>query len=263
MAAFYVYVDDSGKYENITNKYTALCGYLAGAEEWQRFAKEWTYCRMRWQVPPIHMSPIMFPDRRPEWQDVRNKWGPQWEERRDAMVGEFSRIIRNSHLVYAGAVVDAEHFRSLQESDFKRESKDPLYLAFHRVVMQGLEKTEIIDACSPIGIIIDDDRASSLRCYELLHLLKQAFPKVRNRVHSLCYADDKSYPGLQAADMIAYESRGFMEERRKNPSAESSELYASLTFFKTHQPKLYTAALLDELNLLKYDGSTSGDAKES
>lgn len=141
MAAFYTYVDDSGKYENLSNKYTALCGYLAGAEEWQRFAKEWTYCRMRWQVPPIHMSPIMYPERRKEWQDVKSKWGPQWEEKRDRMIEELSRIVRNSYLVSVGAVIDVEHFRSLPESDFTRASKDPLYLAFHRVVMQSLRNS--------------------------------------------------------------------------------------------------------------------------
>jgi hypothetical protein len=63
----------------------------------------------------------------------------------------------------------------------------------------------------------------------------------------MCFGNDKSYPGIQAADILAYESRRLMIERTKNPDYEPTELYLALTFFLHHQPKLYTPAILDEL----------------
>lgn len=120
-------------------------------------------------------------------------------------------------------------------------------LAFHQLVMRGIEKTEVIDKHSPISLVIDDDRDSSLRCHEMLNILKLAFPNVKERISSISFVNDRAYPGIQAADMIAYESRRLMVDRIADPMAQGSSLYASLTFWLNHQPKFYTPAFLDML----------------
>jgi hypothetical protein len=60
--------------------------------------------------------------------------------------------------------------------------------------------------------------------------------------------NDDSYPGLQLADMISYESRRLMVEKLKNSKAEPSELFQSLTLLLTHQPHLYTPEVLDKMH---------------
>jgi hypothetical protein len=37
--------------------------------------------------------------------------------------------------------------------------------------------------------------------------MKNQLAKVRERVAGICFVDDKFYPAVQAADMVAYESR--------------------------------------------------------
>jgi len=244
MAAFYIYVDDSGKYENPNNDYVSLCGYVAHITEFQRFSNEWLNCRHVWQVPPIHMSPIMYPDRDKEWQKVKDLWGVNWEDMRQRMLKEFGQIVLRNNVVCVGAVVDAKHYRSMQKSKFK-ENLTPLSFAFNHVVMDSIKITETTDKHSTINIVVDDDRESSLHCYKMLDYLKQAFPEVRERIDGICFVNDRSYPSLQAADMIAFESRQFMQARIKNPAAESTELYKCLTRWGMHQPVLYTA---DHLN---------------
>jgi len=59
---------------------------------------------------------------------------------------------------------------------------------------------------------------------------------------TLCFVDDVSYPGVQAADMIAYESCSVM----KNPDAKS-ELYDELTFYRSNQPGFYRPEVIDDL----------------
>ncbi len=245
MAAFYIYVDDSGKYENPKNDYISLCGYVAHISEWTRFSQEWLNCIHVWQVPTIHMSPIMYPDRDRRWQEVKDKWGDNWEKKRDRMLGEFGQIILRNSMVCVGAVVDAKHYRAMPPSKFT-ENLTPLSFAFQHCVMKGIQTTEVIDDHSPVSIVIDDDRESSLHCYEMLDRLKQAFPKVRKRVDGICFVNDRSYPAIQAADMIAFEARRLMEARVKDPTAESSELFSSLTRWGIHQPALYTAEHLDK-----------------
>jgi len=252
MAEFYIYADESGKMSSKAD-YISLCGYISHVSEWQRFSLEWNNCRFRWGVPAVHMNRIMFPERKEdEWLDIRKKWGRDWEAKRDLMLDDFAATIRNAHLVCIGAAVDAKHFRSLPESEFKKEAKDPVYLAFHTLVMRGIEKTETVDKCSPISIVVDDgDEEYSIGCIKLLNSLKQhpspKFQKVRDRIDGMCFGNDRSYPGLQAADMVAYEARRLLVERIKDPKAEPSKLYESLTLLLIHQPGLYTPAILDQL----------------
>lgn len=249
MATFYIYADESGKLKQ--SDYTSFFGYIGHASEWARFGMEWDNARMRWQVPAIHMRAIRFPERDKEWSEVKARWGRDWEARRDLMLNDFVQTIRSAQIVALGAVVDAKHFRSLPDSDFKKESRDPLYLAFHTVVMRGIETTEVVDKHSPISIVVDDDQDYSIGCYKLLDVLRThpdlMFSKVKERIHGMCFGNDKSYPGIQAADMLAYESRRLMVEKIRDPNFPASEMYLALTLFLQHQPHFYTPAILDQL----------------
>jgi Protein of unknown function (DUF3800) len=265
VATFYIYGDESGKLK--ANDYTSFCGYVAHVSEWQRFAMEWNNCRFRWEVPPVHMARVMFPDNKDdEWRKVKENWGKSWEKKRVLMLTDFAATIRSAQIACVGAIVDARHFRLLADQDplFKNAHKDPIHLSFHTFVMRGIEKTETIDKHSPIGIVVDEDPEFSMRCYEQLNGLKQTFPKVQERVHAISFVNDVSYPGIQAADMISYESRRLMVERITRPDAEPSELFLALTLYGTHQPHFYTPAVLDELqasNPLK--GQDDNAAKQS
>ncbi len=88
-----------------------------------------------------------------------------------------------------------------------------------------------------------------MKCYEQLNGLKKTFPKVRERVHAISFVNDESYPGIQLANMISYESRRLMVERISKPDTEPSKLYEDLTLFGTHHPHFYTPAVLDELKV--------------
>src|SRR5215472_923291 len=175
MAVFKIFADDSGKFETKNCEYTSLCGYVGHTAEWERFSIEWNNCRLRWQVPPIHMRRIRYPEEDPEWKAIKDKWGSMWEDKKKDMLEEFSCLVRNASIVCVGAVVDARHYRSLPAAPLKEHYKDSLSLAFHQLVMRGIEKTEAVDSHASIGIVIDDDRDSSLRCHEMLAVLKTAF----------------------------------------------------------------------------------------
>jgi hypothetical protein len=149
VAVFHIYADASGK---LTGKsdYTSFCGYVAHVSEWSRFQLEWDNCRFRWQVPPVHMSAIMSPERDMEWSKVKAKWGDDWEAKRDFMLSDFAATIRSAQVACVGAVVDAAHFRTLADADpdFKSFYKDTMYMSLHTLIMRGIEKTEILRSAS-------------------------------------------------------------------------------------------------------------------
>lgn len=206
----------------------------------------------------------MFPDNRDdEWRKVKENWGKTWEKKRELMLKDFAATIRSAQIACVGAVVDTRHFRLLTEQDslFADAYKDPIRLSFHVFVMGGIEKTEVIGKHSPIGIVVDEDPEFAMGCYEQLSGLKQAFPKVQERVHAISFVNDESYPGIQAADIVSYESRRLMVEKITKPDAEPSELFLALTLHGTHQPQFYTPAVLDKLQatnpLKREDGSAA------
>ena len=195
----------------------------------------------------------MNPDaKEDEWTATKRAWGDEWDAKRDIMLGDFATVVRSAHIACVGAVVDAAHFRKLSETDakFKEHFQDPVYAAFHTLVMRGIEKTEIIDMYSPISLVVDDDQEYSLGCYRYLNQLKMNFPKVRDRIQGMCIVNDKSYSTVQVADMVAYESRRLMVERKRCPGTAMSEMYKALTLYGTHRPRFYTPEILDELRKL-------------
>jgi len=247
MAVFHIYADASGKLSN--SAYTSFCGYVAQVSEWARFTSEWENCRFKWQVPPLHMSAIMHPDEDAVWGKVKARWGTEWEAKRDAMLEDFAGTVRRADIVCVGAVVDAAHFRKLAfaDPDFAKLFKDTMYLALHKLVTQGIEKTEVVDKHSPISLVLDDDPEYSMMCYGLLQAMKRDVPKVKERIHGIAFVDDESFPGVQAADVIAYESRRLMVDEMKDPNTQPSELFKSLTLGLTHQPLHFTPSVLDEM----------------
>lgn len=167
---------------------------------------------------------------------------------------EFAGLVNRSHLVCVGTVVDAEHFQKLPDCNFKRAMNDPLYLAFYHVVRDSLDHIDQVypNRLRQLAIVVDDDEQYSVKCYELLNGMRKQFPdEINRRVDQLCFGKDAGYPGLQAADMIAYEARTRLVDTKKNPSSEPGLLYARLTRGGLHQPKLYTPEYLDMLCGLK------------
>jgi Protein of unknown function (DUF3800) len=260
---FLIFGDESGKLHQ--SDYTSFCGYVAHVSTWNTLSGMWNACRLRWQVPPIHMARVMHPDRKDDqWKRIKEEWGESWEAKRDVMLGEFATLVKGSGIICVGGIVDAAYFRKVADSDpsFKAIFKDPIYMSFHSLLMRGIDKTEVVDTHASIGIVIDDDEEFAMAVYQQLNNFRkeldpqlrkrydeptrEKMKRVKDRVHAITFADDASHPGLQAADMIAYETRKMMVERITTPDA-TSELYEQLTFFRTNQPKFYRPVDIDAL----------------
>jgi Protein of unknown function (DUF3800) len=259
IAMFRIYGDESGKMSANAER-TSFCGYVAHQSIWEAFSIHWDSCRFKWGLPPIHMARIRNPERKDDdWKKLRDAWGEsEWNTKIAIILRELGEIVRESRIACVGAVVDSKHFRELAAKDtlFKKAHKDPVHTAFHTFIMGAIDKIEVVDKSSPIGVVVDNDKEFAMACYKQLesmksladhlHPLQPRFARVKQRVHSMCFVDDASFPGVQAADMIAYEARRIMVERMTSPEA-TSQLYDDLTFMRVHQPKFYTAAVLDNL----------------
>jgi hypothetical protein len=78
---------------------------------------------------------------------------------------------------------------------------DPYFIAFMR---GGGEVLDYAHDEDKVSIICDDDRATALDCYRHYRGLCTAHEKWRDKIISLTFADDRYFPALQAADMLAF-----------------------------------------------------------
>jgi hypothetical protein len=259
MAFYRITADESGKLRNVNCDYTSFCGFFGMSQEWERFEATWWSLRTKWSVPPIHMAKIYHPDEDDGWAKKKKEWGNNWEGLRDDMLRDFYSLVFSSNLVCVGAVVDAAHFRQMPDSAYKQEARDPIFLSEQLMIVDSIEKADMSSSTPyPISLVIDDDQEMAMKCYEWLNTIKGIIPKVKERICGICFVSDDTYPGIQAADMMAYEARRLMVERKKNPGAAPSEMYLALTHNLVSQPKLVTAKWLDELN-----GSMGAKSAES
>jgi Protein of unknown function (DUF3800) len=250
VANFYLYADESGKF-NRKSEYTSFCGFIAPDLEWWRFGQDWDHCRFSWGVPAVHMAEISDPDRKPdsEWAKVKKAWGITWEDRKRDMLMEFAKVIRMANLVCVGCTVDAEYYEKMPETDYKRGMGDPLYLAFYNLVRNAIDKLDWLHDKNTLSVVIDDDQQSSENYYNLLGQMRKRFSReINERISGLAFGNDVAFPGLQAADMIAYESRNLIRARKADKTTPPSQIYALMTKNGLHQPTLYTPEFLDLIN---------------
>ncbi len=250
MGVFYLYADESGKF-NRKSEYVSFCGFVGQDLEWWRIGQEWDNCRLAYSVPAIHMSYISDPDRDPsgQWAEVKRKWGASWDRRKQEMLIDFARIIQQAHVACVGCTVDAAHYGTMQETDYKRSMHNPLYLAFYNLVRNALDKLDWLPGGQLMSVIIDDDQESSENYYNLLAAMRKQFPaEVHKRIAALSFANDVAFPAIQAADMIAYESRTLMLARKLDSNIPPSSVYVLMTKNGLHEPTRYTPEFLDILN---------------
>ena len=217
---FYIYCDESGKPPN--SDVISVCGYRLLQEDIHGFSVEWMRCMSDWSVPPIHMRGVSHPSEKNGWLGVRKLWGESWETKRDAMLMEFARIVQGSAIVPVGTVIST---RGLSKT------ADPTFDAFKRTILSTVESLSLSTSDPKIGIVVDDDDESSLRYHKWLNEVRKS--DIERRIKTICFADDKGYPLLQAADMLAYEARN----RGRRPQDAPSERYIALTKTLKHEPK--------------------------
>jgi hypothetical protein len=103
---------------------------------------------------------------------------------------------------------------------------DPCYVAFAREILQ------ITDFCGEkdgLSLICDEDEETAPNFYKLYRRIKKVWPKAKDKLAGITFADDKFLFALQAADLVASLIR--LEAGRKMLSIpyDYESLFAHLT----------------------------------
>jgi Protein of unknown function (DUF3800) len=190
MNAFF---DESGKFKD--HKIISFGGVADYGEQFVPFAREWGQLLTKNGLKDLKASTV-FNIAKP--LSERNKSTGIRKRIQDLL--PFVSCIRKHLQVVAGITVDADAYKKMPSHFFSTYDTDPSFMAFARTMLHLVEYTPPGDR---ISFVCDEDEATALPFYRLYRRVKKVWPKARNRMAGISFADDKYLFALQAADLVA------------------------------------------------------------
>jgi hypothetical protein len=200
VAILHCYCDESGKKSD--HPVVSFSGLCITQSKVKSFDEDWDILLRHYEIDFLHMARA---SRLSEKQGPKMSRGQTANQRVDALM-PFADCINKHFELGLLHCIDIEGFNSLSKNARHKigSPDDPYFIAFMR---GGLE---IVDYChrdDHISIICDDDRETAWDCYRHYRGLCAAREDYRDKIVSLTFADDRYFPALQAADMVAFLAR--------------------------------------------------------
>jgi hypothetical protein len=190
MAILQAYFDESGKLQD--NADHVVFGGLAGRmDEVSVFSRQWREL-LGSDVDHIHMKDAM------RLEGAFKGWKGK-ESARDELLIECAKLAWSESGMLIVSEMDKNDFLTLAPSQRKR-LKNPTYGGFETCIRALAAEFTGHD----LHVWYDESQEYAETCLKLYRRLKSMNTDLARRLPSLTFADDEKYPGLQAADMVAY-----------------------------------------------------------
>jgi len=199
MAIIRFFCDESGKHKD--HPVVTFCGVAASQPKLQQFDDAWDALLRQSGLTELHMK------RASEYtRGLSGKIPKQAVDERIEALKPFADCINNHLEIGLIQAWDVKGFNALSESARRKlgGAADPYYTAFIRGLMEIVDYVHEDDR---ISVVCDDDEETALDCYRHYRGVRKVHPAIRQRTVSLTFANDKYFPALQAADMVAFLSR--------------------------------------------------------
>jgi hypothetical protein len=198
MAVLQVYLDESGKQSD--HPLVALCCVCAPPAKIDKFGNDWNVLLQRYAIAEFHMKRASRYSR--GWGNVPKQ---TLDERIEALKPFADCIGENLELGLIEAW-DVKGFKAIPADARAKigNVQDPYYLAFVRALLELVDYAQGDDVLS---VVCDYDMETAWDCYRHYQGVRKAHDVVRKKTVSIGFADDKYFPALQAADLMAFLAR--------------------------------------------------------
>jgi hypothetical protein len=189
------YFDESGKADD--TPVVAFCGFIAAASKIQPFEDEWNGILRAYEMDALHMNKA-FRAKVPLSPKIRKQ---SFSDRIETLK-PFADCIRK-HFEFGSAIaVDVVAYRDMSAGAKKQlgDTENPHYLAFMQGIAGVLKHVRSDDR---VSFICDDDADTAWNCYQFYRRIRKIHDGARKHFISISFADDKSFPALQAADLLS------------------------------------------------------------
>jgi hypothetical protein len=194
MSILQAYLDESGKQSD--HPLIAVCCVCAPKAKIDGFDEKWSALLRQYHLPEFHMVRAMQYFR--GWGNIPRQ---SLDERIESLKPFADCIGENLELGLIQAW-DVKGFRKIPQEHRNKVGniRDPYYLAFVRALSELADYRQTDDVLS---IVCDYDIETAWDCYRHYQGVRKAHAEIRKKTVSISFADDKYFPALQAADMMA------------------------------------------------------------
>lgn len=199
------FVDEAGHAKDPNQSYLCLAGLVATEEAWNKFDAQWlTACASEGLKKPFHMKDL--PARRGEFAG----WG---EEKRRHLLTELFSAINRAGAIPIGSVVCIKGSDALPV-EIQLGFRDPHFLAFQSLTYQIAVAASMQREPGPVTMIYAHHPEHSDGLWntrDLWGAVRKYNRMVALFMESYLCGEQAEHPGLQAADLWAYELRHHFE----------------------------------------------------
>jgi hypothetical protein len=194
MGILHGYFDESGK---VDKPVVAFCGFVAAASRIQSFDDEWNSVLRSYDMDFLHTSRA-FKANAPLSPKIRKQ---TFAERIETLK-PFADCIRKHFECGIATAVDVAAFKAMSPGAKKQLGRieNPHYMAFTSG-MAGFHHH--LRGDDRVSFICDDDEETAWNCYQFYRQVRKIDAFSRKHFISISFADDKSFPALQAADFLS------------------------------------------------------------
>lgn len=196
--------DESGKQGD--SDHVVFAGFYATSEQWDLFSHEWNgklrkHGLTYWRTSKAAQLAGEFKKFRGRRRDLKN-----------LTVSLVETICQYAWGATASSISMAD-YRALSD-DTRARFKDPLYCAFEADI-KSLVGGEGVEPLDRFNLLCDDSDEYSGDCLRVYRELRKLEPSLADKIGSLCFVNDQTYPPIQAADLIAFCRRKELEGKSK------------------------------------------------
>ncbi len=194
------FFDDSGKESDSANRIVCIAGYLAAGDAyWSLLTQGWGNQLVRHGISWVHMKDLM------QNQDEYSALNWDWPTKR-SVLEDFIKVIKASQLTGFGVAVDADAWRAVPKEITQSEGTAQEF-CFMRIIRMITDRMKISRPDDWISLYFDCDEGFTPARFKKYIGLRNREPDVSRYFRAFSIADPKSFLPLQAADLLAWETR--------------------------------------------------------
>jgi Protein of unknown function (DUF3800) len=189
------FFDESGKEGDPSHRFVVMAGYAAG--DWNNFQRSWRSLLLKHGLPSIHMKKILGIAKEKGWDLPRL----------NGVLSEFVSVIKESWLIGFGVGVDVEAYRAIP-ADIKKQFGDVQIFCCSRILRRLMDHVRAGGfENESLSITFDRDYGFARPRMKLMEELSKRDPIMSRRIAQVSFANSDYFYPLQAADLLAWETR--------------------------------------------------------
>ncbi len=194
------FVDDSGSGGD--SPYFVLGGYVASPEVWDYFVPAWESI--------LDSSPRLEYFKMSEAESLKGQFAGFSAKNRTERLGKFIDVILDHDLFEWSVVISNADYREILLPTLLPQFRSPYYYALMGMLTALSGRYRWAGSDEQVHFILDTQKGMEHHAHLICNSFRKWHPTWR--IGHVAFRNDKEHPPLQAADLIAWQTRRFMSE---------------------------------------------------